>query len=132
MPHAAGTFDVKIKPQPLSEVAADSAFGRMSLDKQYHGDLEATGKGEMLSVMTAVKGSAVYVALERVTGQLHGRGGAFVLQHAGVMVRGEQRLSVTVVEDSGTGQLTGLTGKLDIKVEGGQHFYEFDYSLAES
>jgi hypothetical protein len=123
--HATGTFDVKLTPQS----APDAIPGRMSIDKQIHGDLEATSKGEMLAVMSEVKGSGVYVAIERVTGTLHGRTGAFVLHHTGIMDRGAQQLSVNVVPDSGAGQLTGLTGKMTIKIEAGKHFYEFDYTL---
>jgi hypothetical protein len=104
----------------------------MSIDKQFHGDLEATSQGEMLMAGTEVKGSAGYVAMERVTGTLHGRAGAFTLQHSGTMTRGVPQLSVTVVPDSGTGQLVGLAGKMAIKIADGKHFYEFDYTLAEA
>lgn len=121
---ATGTFEVQMVPQ---ETAA--SIGRMSLDKQFHGDLEGTGKGEMLAAMTPVQGSAGYVAMELVTGTLHGRTGTFHLQHTGTMDRGAPSLSVTVVPDSGTGQLEGLTGRLNIINEGGQHRYEFDYTL---
>src|SRR5882757_9344211 len=104
--HANGTFEVKLLPQPTEE----KALSRMSIDKQFHGDLEATSKGEMLSAMTDVKGSAGYVAIERVSGTLRGRAGSFVLQHTGTMTRGTPQLSVTVVPDSGTDQLAGVTG----------------------
>ena len=104
----------------------------MSLDKQFHGDLDATSKGEMLAANTEVKGSAGYVAMERVTGKLHGRSGTFVLQHSGTMNRGSPQLSVTVVPDSGTDQLEGLVGKMAIKIEGGKHFYDFEYTLSET
>jgi len=104
----------------------------MSIDKQFHGDLEATSKGEMLSAVTSVKGSAGYVAMERVSGTLHGRSGAFVLQHSGTMTRSAPQLSITVVPDSGTGQLAGLGGKMDIKIADGKHSYTFDCTLAES
>ena len=104
----------------------------MSLDKQFHGDLDATSKGEMLAAGTEVKGSAGYVAMERVTGKLHGRSGTFVLQHSGTMNRGSPQLSVTVVPDSGTDQLEGLVGKMAIKIEGGKHFYDFEYALSET
>ena len=126
MNHAAGTFDVKLAPQTTDA----PALGRMSIDKQFHGDLEATTKGEMLSFMSDVKGSAGYVAMERVTGTLHGKTGSFVLQHTGTMTRGAPELSVTVVPDSGTGQLAGLSGKMTINIEGGKHSYKFDYELA--
>jgi hypothetical protein len=101
----------------------------MSIDKQYHGDLEATGKGEFLGAHGSVKGSAGYVAMEKVSGKLNGRSGSFALQHSGTMTQGEQRLSVTVVPDSGTGELTGIAGTMTIKIEGGKHFYEFEYTL---
>jgi hypothetical protein len=125
--HAAGPFDVKLAPQPAG-IAGD-ALGRMSIDKQYHGDLEAFGKGEMLAAMTAVKGSAGYVAMEKVTGTLRGRAGSFVLQHSGTMNRGVPHLLVTVVPDSGTDDLAGLTGKMSIDIAEGKHSYQFDYSL---
>ncbi len=125
MTHATGTFEVKLTPQ-----STDAAgLGRMAIDKQFHGDLEAVSKGEMLSAMTEVKGSAGYVAMERVTGKLHDRAGSFVLQHSGTMNRGAASLSVTVVPDSGTGQLAGLAGKMAIVIEGGKHSYEFEYTL---
>jgi Protein of unknown function (DUF3224) len=130
MPQANGTFEVKLTPQKPDNKEAESAnLGRMSIDKQFHGDLEGTSKGEMLSAMTDVKGSAGYVAIERVTGTLQGRSGTFVLQHNGTMTRGEPQLSVTVVPDSGTGELAGLSGKLTIRIDGKQHFYEFDYEV---
>jgi hypothetical protein len=131
--HASGTFEVKLKPQKADNVEAESAnLGRMSIDKQFHGDLEATSKGEMLSAVTDVKDSAGYVAMERVTGTLHGRSGTFVLQHSGTMTRGAPQLSVTVVPDSGTGQLAGLAGEITIKIADGKHFYKFDYTLPEA
>ena len=101
----------------------------MSLDKVFRGDLEATSTGEMLSAMGGVQGSAGYVALERVTGTLHGRRGTFALQHSGTMARGARSLAVTVVPDSGTGQLEGLAGTMDIVIEGKAHSYVFDYTL---
>ena len=102
----------------------------MLIDKQFHGDLEGTSKGQMLSAMTAVKGSAGYVAIEKVSGKLHGRTGTFVLQHSGIMNRGVPQQSVTVVPDSGTGELTGLAGKMNIIIADGKHSYEFYYTLA--
>jgi uncharacterized protein DUF3224 len=125
--HAAGTFEVKLLPLATDE----KALSRMSIEKQFHGDLEATSKGEMLAAMTSVKGSAGYVAMERVSGTLHGRKGDFVLQHSSSMTRGAPQQSVTVVPDSGTDQLAGLTGTLTILIADGQHSYEFDYELAE-
>jgi hypothetical protein len=127
--HASGTFEVKLTPQK-DEGGDYAGFGRMSIDKQFHGDLEGTSKGFMLSsAATVVKGSGGYVALERVTGMLRGRTGSFVLQHSGTMTRGTPQLSVTVVSDSGTGQLEGITGTLTIKIDGGKHSYEFEYTL---
>ena len=125
---AKGTFTVQMKP--LADSPADGVtLGRLSLDKRFEGDLTATGQGEMLTAMTAVKGSAGYVAIERVTGRLHQRSGSFVFQHTGTMSQGAQQLSITVVPDSGTGELQGLAGQFRLRIEGGQHFYEFEYSL---
>jgi hypothetical protein len=129
---AKGSFDVKLTPQKLSDVEADSSLGRMSLDKQFHGDLEAASKGEMLSAGTAVKGSAGYVAIERVTGTLHGRSGSFVLQHYGTMTRGQPELNILVVPDSGTDQLAGLAGKMQVIITSGKHDYEFEYTLSSA
>ena len=131
--HATGPFEVKIDPQPPDEKSGGAAIGRMLLDKQFHGDLEATSKGTMLAAGTGAKGSSGgYVALEIVTGSLKGRTGTFVLQHSGTMTRGTPQLSVTVVPDSGTGQLEGITGTLTIKIDAGKHSYEFDYTLPET
>lgn len=132
MPLASGEFDVKLQPEPLSEVAAGAGLGRLSLDKQFYGDLDGASHGEMLSAMTGTEGSAGYVALERFTGTLGGREGSFALQHSGTMRRGTPTLSVTVVPDSGTGQLQGLDGRLIIRIEQGKHLYEFDYTLTVS
>ena len=126
---ASGTFDVKLAPLPLETADGDSALGRMSADKTYHGDLHGTGKGQMLTAMTAVKGSAGYVAIELVRGSLGGRSGTFVLQHTGTMSHGAQELSITVVPDSGTGELEGLTGKMAIIIVDGKHSYDFEYTL---
>lgn len=127
-----GTFDVKLSPQkPDSGEAERAQLGRMSIAKQFHGALEATSTGEMLSAVTEVKGSAGYVAMERVSGVLDGRSGTFVLQHSGTMARGAQRLSINVVPDSGTAQLAGLTGSMSIRIADGNHFYHFDYTLSE-
>jgi hypothetical protein len=125
--HARGAFDVKTIPQPADEEGV--AIGRLLLDKQFHGDLEATSKGQMLAVRTGVANSAGYVAMEQVTGTLLGRTGSFVLQHSGTMNRGEQELLITVVPDSGTGELAGLMGTMMIIIEGGKHSYDFEYSI---
>ena len=128
MAHARGTFEVKLDPQAVT--FEESGLGRLSIDKQFQGDLQATSKGEMLAHRTAVQGSAGYVAMERVDGSLHGRAGTFVLQHSGTMNRGVQGLTLTVVPDSATGELEGLSGSMKIVIEGGQHSYEFEYELA--
>ena len=124
---------MKVQPQSLAEDRAGSGLGRMSLDKQFHGELEATSVGEMLTAMSSsVQGSGVYVAVERVTGKLGSRSGSFALHHTGVMNRGVPQLTITVAPDSGTGELTGITGKLNIRIEsGGKHFYDFEYELPE-
>ena len=131
--HATGPFDVKLAPLDTAFKTEDNSIGRMSIDKQFHGDLEATSKGQMLAAMSSVQGSAGYVAMERVTGTLKGRTGSFVLQHSGTMTRGVPQLTVGVVPDSGTGQLVGLSGTMTIKIaEGGKHSYEFEYTLPEA
>jgi hypothetical protein len=128
---ATGEFDVKLNP--LSAYAPDAPdgppLGRMSIDKQFRGDLEGTSVGEMLTAGSAVKGSAAYVAIERVTGTLHGKPGSFALHHRGVMSKGEGELIVAVAPGSGTGELAGLVGEMAIIVGGGKHRYEFEYTL---
>lgn len=109
----------------------DARLGRLSLDKEFQGDLEGSGKGEMLTAGTAVKGSAGYVAIELVTGKLQGRSGSFILQHSGTMDRGNPSLIITVVPDSGTQELKGLSGKMVINIAEGKHSYEFEYALRE-
>lgn len=127
--HASGTFEVKLMPQEPKEGVGDPSIGRLSIDKVFEGDLSATSKGEMLAVSTDVQDSAGYVALERVNGTLKGKRGTFALQHDGMMNRGTPSLTVTVVPDSGTGELTGLNGQMAIIITGDKHLYEFDYSL---
>lgn len=131
MAHAQGTFEVKITPQPSQEGVGDPSVGRLALDKQFHGDMQARGLGQMLAVGTAVDGSAGYVAMERVQGSVHGRQGSFALQHSGTMHRGTPQLSVTIVPDSGTGELAGIAGELVITVANGVHSYELDYQLPD-
>jgi len=126
MTRATGTFDVKLTPQSTDE---SKMLGRMTIDKQFHGDLEGTSKGEMLTAGTDVKDSAGYVAIERVSGKLQGRAGAFILQHTGTMNRGQPSLSVSVVPDSGTGELKGLSGTMTIDIGGGKHAYVFEYTI---
>ncbi len=130
--HASGTFEVKLSPQPPEDKAEGATLGRMSIDKQFHGDLEGTSKGQMLTAMTDVKGSAGYVAIERITGTLHGHSGSFVLQHSGTLTKGAAQQSITVVPDSGTGQLAGLTGKMTITIADGKHSYDFEYTLPKA
>lgn len=129
MTHATGSFDVSMKPASPAEKEGRTAIGRMVLDKQYFGELAATGKGEMLTAVTDTKGSAAYVAIERISGTLHGKKGSFVLQHSGTMRGGAQNLSTSIVPDSGTEQLAGISGTLAMKVVEGKHVYELDYVL---
>jgi hypothetical protein len=129
--HAKGTFDVKVAPV-AEDKANGSTLGRYSLDKQYHGDLEATAKGEMLTAGSDVKGSGAYVAVERVTGTLNGRKGSFALVHKGTMGQGSMQLEVTVVPDSGSDQLKGISGKLNIIIADGKHSYELEYTLPDA
>lgn len=127
--HARGTFDVNLSPQPAAPGTEAAQLGRLAIDKRFHGDLEATSLGEMLSAGTGVAGSAGYVAIERVSGSLHGRQGSFVLMHYGLMERGAPSLRVSVVPDSGTGELAGIKGELTIQIEQGRHDYGFEYEL---
>jgi hypothetical protein len=127
--HASGSFDVTLTPQAASE-AEGAAIGRLLIDKQFHGDIEATSQGQMLAAGTATEGSAGYVAIELATGTVHGRSGSFVLQHNGTMARGEGQLVITVVPDSGTGELVGLEGRMTITIVDGKHMYGFGYTLA--
>lgn len=125
---AKGTFVVKLNPQSDDKVG-DPTVGRLSIDKQFSGELEGSSKGQMLAVRTEVESSAGYVAMERVDGKLNGLKGTFALQHSGTMDRGAPKLAITVVPDSGTDELAGLTGNMTINIVDGKHFYEFDYSL---
>ncbi len=125
-----GEFTVKLQPMEFSSAGVEGIqLGRLALDKIFMGDLSATSKGEMLSAMTPVKGSAGYVAMEQVCGHLMGKQGSFVLLHFGTMQRGADRLVLEVVPDSGTGELVGLAGTMRITIDAGKHFYEFDWSL---
>jgi hypothetical protein len=131
MNRVSGPFTVKVIPQKADNPQAEAAgLGRMSLDKQFHGDLEATSQGEMLSQLDRAVGSGGYVALERVNGTLAGRKGGFVLMHHATMSRGTPDLKIQVVPDSGTEELVGLKGTMDIRIEDKQHFYDFDYEFA--
>ena len=131
MTTARGTFDIKTYPQkPDNPQEEATGFGRLTSDKQFHGDLDATSQGAMLAYGTGAPGTTgAYVALEKVTGKLNGRTGSFIFQHSGTMGRGAMSMSVTIVPDSGTGELTGITGKMNIIIEGKQHSYVFEYSL---
>jgi len=131
MSRAAGEFEVKLTPQPVDESPEGASIGRMAIDKQFRGALEGASRGQMLAMMTDVKGSAGYVAMERVSGRLDGRRGTFALQHSGLMTRGAPQLTVTVVPDSGTGELVGLAGTMVIVIADGKHSYEFEYTLSD-
>jgi hypothetical protein len=131
MPRATGPFDVSLKPLSMDNEPGSDSLGRMSIEKQFRGDLEGTSKGQMLTGGTAIKNSAGYVAIERVTGSLKGRKGSFILQHTGLMNRGTPSLMITVVPDSGTDQLEGLKGTMTINIEAGKHSYQLDYTLAD-
>lgn len=127
---AIGTFEVTMNPEPPHDSNEGASIGRVLLKKQFSGDLQATSAGEMIGARSLqVKGSAGYVAIERVVGKLHGKSGSFVLQHSGTMTRGQGELLVSVVPDSGTGELTGISGRMAIEISGGNHSYGFDYSL---
>jgi hypothetical protein len=126
--HASGPFEVKVAP--LNDKSDDPSLGRMELDKQYHGDLEATAKGQMLTAGPVQKGAGGYVAMEKVTGTLQGRTGSFALQHSGTMKGSSRELTITIVPESGTGQLEGISGQMTIKIApDGKHSYELDYTL---
>ncbi len=129
--HASGSFDVTITPQAPDETEG-RAIGRLTIDKQFHGDIKAHSKGQMLAASTAIEGSAGYVAIEKAIGTLHGRNGSFMLQHNGIMARGSGQLTITVVPDSGTGELVGLAGTMSITIVDGKHLYEFEYTITES
>ena len=131
MPRASGPFEVTLKPLPMDADADAQLLGRMSLDKVYRGDLEAVGRGQMLTGGTPIRNSAAYVAIERVAGALKGRKGSFILQHTGLMNRGSPSLAITIVPDSGTDQLEGLKGTMTINIEAGKHSYQLDYTLAD-
>ena len=129
MEQAKGTFEVKLTPE--EDKSGEAIVGRMNIAKQFSGDIEGTSKGLMVMVGTPVQGSAGYVAIEKVSGAVNGRTGTFYLQHSGLMRRGEGELTIHVVPDSGTEQLTGISGMFDIKIEDGKHFYIFEYEIAE-
>ncbi len=129
--HAKGTFEVSMQPLPLADADAGDKLARMSLDKRFAGDLVGTGKGEMLSAGTVTKGSAGYVAIEKVVGTLDGRKGSFVFQHSATMDRGTPQLTIVVVPDSGTEGLAGIKGTFRLEIKDGKHFYDFEYTLPQ-
>jgi Protein of unknown function (DUF3224) len=130
--HAEGTFDVKTSPIAPDDATAGTTIGRYALDKHFHGDLEATSKGEMLGAGNPASGTAGYVAIEQVTGKLDGHSGSFAMQHSGTLDHGKLELTVKVVPGSGTGDLAGISGSMTIIAAGGKHSYAFDYELSSS
>lgn len=130
--HATGTFDVKLLPLAADVHDGKSPIARMSNDKVFHGDIEGSSQGQMLMLGTPVQGSAAYVSIEVITGTLQGRSGTFALQHNGIMTRGVGQLAVSVVPDSGSGELTGLSGTFNIRIEKGVHYYDLDYTLTNA
>ena len=129
--HATGSFSITMAPATPPQRAGRTTLGRVLLDKVYAGDLVATATGQMLNAVTDTQGAAGYVAMEAITGVLQGREGSFVAQHFGTMADGRQELSIVIVPYSGTGQLTGISGTMAIRIVDGQHFYDIDYSLPE-
>lgn len=129
MHRASGTFEVTMTPEPPYDVNEAASIGRVSIEKRFSGDLDATSSVQMIGARSEVKGSAGYVAIERVNGSLNGRAGSFVLQHSGTMTRGKGDLSVSVVPDSGTGELKSLSGRMTIEIIEGKHLYSFEYDL---
>lgn len=130
MPRATGTFEVKMAPDAADDDGSGNPLGRFTFDKQFSGDLAGSSRGLMLSAGSPAKGSAGYVAMERVNGSLAGRTGTFVLQHTATMHAGVNTLSIHVVPATGTGGLAGLTGQFAIIIDGKKHSYEFDYELS--
>jgi hypothetical protein len=124
---AKGPFDVTLTPQ---QTADDAAVARMLLYKEFHGDLEAIAHGEMMAAHEPLTGAGVYVAIDRVTGTLHGKSGSFLIAHRGIRNADGQDLSIVIVPGSGTGQLTGITGAVSIEIVDKKHFYSMEYALA--
>ncbi len=130
MKKVSGKFEVRMQPEEISFIGTNGIqFGRMALNKTYQGALNATSQGEMLSAMTTTQGSAAYVAIEQVTGTLAGKSGNFALQHYGTMNQGKSYLKLEVVPDSGGGELGGIVGVMDIRIEEGQHYYDFEFEI---
>jgi hypothetical protein len=130
--HARGTFEVQVVPVPVDAYTDATTLGRMTIDKQFSGDLVGIGKGQMITGMGTAKGSAAYSAIERVTGTMHGRQGSFLMQHTGIMTRGEQSLVITIIPDSGTDGLTGISGAFHLTIEGKVHKYDIEYTLPDT
>lgn len=125
-----GTFQVQLAPLDTYATGENGLqLGRMSIDKTFSGPLSATSKGEMLTGMGTVKGSAGYTAIEQVQGTLEGKKGSFLVQHFGLMSARGAEARLEVIPDSGTGELAGLAGSMQIRIEDGQHFYDFDYAF---
>ena len=129
--HAQGEFEVTRIPQEELEIGAGASVGHSRFEKRFHGPLDARSVVHMLAVMTDTPGSGAYVAIERIEGTLDGRGGSFFAQHSGVMDRGAPSLALTVVPDSGTGDLAGLQGRMTIEIRDGRHYYGFDYDFRD-
>ena len=125
-----GDFEVELKPLESYTTGENGVnLGRMSIDKTFSGGLKGTSKGERLTAMTPVKGSAGYTAIEQFSGALSGKSGSFVLQHFATLQGEKNFMRLEVVPDSGTGELEGLSGKMIIRIEDGKHFYDFGYEL---
>jgi len=128
MKHSTGTFEVKVTPLPPEENIGDPTIGRLALEKRFSGGMTGTSKGQMLGISTAIKDSGGYVAAERFTGTVDGKKGSFALQHSGTMQKAKYNMNVTIVPDSGTKELAGISGTLIIRIEGDKHFYELRYT----
>jgi hypothetical protein len=128
---AAGTFQVTVTPRDDEETPEGMALGHSILTKELHGDLEGSAEGAMLTALTPEEGSAGYVAIELVRGTLNGRSGTFLLQHHGLMDRGAQDLSITVIPGSGTGELEGIRGTMSLDLTGAERGYELRYTLPD-
>lgn len=130
--HVSGGFEVQMESKETRDAGDGIVTGRSSLEKTFEGEMEGTSEGTMLTAMTGVPGSAGYVAIERFRGTLAGRSGTFVLQHSGTMEKGDEGLSITVVPDSATGELEGLSGRMAIEQVNGRHRYSFEFDLGQA
>ncbi|MGA7475662.1 MAG: DUF3224 domain-containing protein [Thermoplasmata archaeon] len=129
MTTARGGFEVEMSQDSDNDLAEGTTLGSMRVSKRFHGDIDGSSRGRMLTGMTRVDGSAGYVLIERVRGRLQGRSGAFLLQHSGILERGVPRQTIEVVPDSGTGELAGIRGRMTIQISGEAHSYAFDYNF---